>query len=263
MAEAAGSAGAAGAGVRTLRDCRALFGGFFAHRMDTLACVEVLRTTALFTVAAHAALFLWQWRRKQKDNPTKQPKDLDNKCEEASAPYLTLGKSMPQESVRFLESNAEDVDHTLLASEDPSLKTAASANLHPFHQLLIQPVKGSEPGILPFKKSQSSKEHAAREEEFSPTSITVPLFLCPREAVDWEVETRLSKESVHEEDVLSRSVASEASVVSSLLLSVEEAHETRAKPTWAPMMPKSAPTPPFRRANGARVPKDMFVETRR
>jgi hypothetical protein len=222
----------------------------------------VVTATALCSVAAHVVLLFWWSRRKHEDA---QPRHSEEEWTESPPAYAVLGEAMPPDRVLAMQSEADDVDQTALASEDCSLATKPSTTLHPFHALLTQPVKGSRPGLLPY----STKKTGVLDP--SPTAITVPLFVAPRPAEYWCAEERVHEETARDgEDPLARSLDSNADslnsslvratpslVGSSIVLTVEEAHATRAQSTWAPTPPSAeirttrCEIPPFAPSNAA------------
>lgn len=162
---------------------------------------------------------------------------------EEPPPYQTLGAPVAAERVLQMQADAQDIDQTILEQEDPLFATAAATTLHPFHALLTKPTRGGLPGILPYKTTRSESESD------SPNDITTPLFLQPQVADGWGAQNRST------ENAQPNSTASVVSVTSSLVrrtpslvgssivLSIKDAHEQCAKPTWAPMPPPSSPGP--------------------
>lgn len=216
--------------------------------------MDAVTATAVCTVAAHMALLFWWPRRKHEDA---QPRHSEEEWTEPPTAYAVLGEAVPPDRVLAMQSEADDVDQTALASEDSSLATRPSPTLHPFHALLTQPVKGDKPGLLPY----STKKTDVLDP--SPTAITVPLFVAPRPAKYWCDEERMREETASDgEDPLAQSCDSGADslhsslvratpslVGSSIVLTVEEAQATRSEPTWAPP-PPAAPACLFRRRGG-------------
>lgn len=193
--------------------------------------------TLVSSAIVHVSLVWWWWwwssRRGLHEKAAEEAAGAEagGADEAASAPknsYQVLGEAMPHEQVRDMQSQACDIDETLLASEDPVLAKTPSQTLHPFHGLLTRPTTTDKPGLLPYSK-QTEDNTPTTVTDNTPTTVTVPLFTTPAPANGWTVNER------HAEEDMAQSFCSDvpSDVSSSIILSVEEAHKYR-QPTWAP-----------------------------